>query len=683
MDNLIQQMQEAGLKLIQLKSDKTPTGKWKEQSSEITDANYVGLVCGSASGGVEGLDFDLKYDITGTLIQRYKEIVNDLCPSLLSRLVIQKTMNNGFHLIYRCSKIEGNQKLANRDTTVEEKNATYELNISKGRTPDEADKASKNDKVRVLIETRGEGGYFMIYPSKGYGLAKGSFTAIPTISEEEREILINTARTFNERLLEVEVKVSEKAHEGFHITPLNDFNERGDVVGVLVRNGWTIVGEKGDKVLVKRVGHTTSAHSGNFDKKLRWFSVFSTSTEFEPQKAYKPATVYAMLECNGDYSRAASQLNAEGYGTRNEERKVDKKKDREIVIDENLSFLEDETSMRTYIESVRNGSLQLGFSTGIKSLDTFFLFKKQQFNIINGFPNVGKTTVAMYKFLLASIIHDWKWTIISNENKNAALRSTLMGFYIGKSIKEMNDLEYRKAYEFVQEHFFMIKNDNLYSHEQMLEMGSTVRAKHSTIGMFIDPFNSILPKIPFGMNSHDYQYQQLSEMRVWTKQEDSMIFLNTHTNTMAMRTKDANGKKQIPSMADNEGGTKFGSKADDFLTYHRDPKDPTCWNESIIQVQKVKDTMTGGKVSYDSEPIVLRMLPNSCGFIDVRFNEDPIQVAKSAKNVQSSIPIPKAESQKVELDIEKYKIKENTSFLNTYPDDDEYQTTSTNEEAPF
>jgi hypothetical protein len=77
------------------------------------------------------------------------------------------------------------------------------------------------------------------------------------------------------------------------------------------------------------------------------------------------------------------------------------------------------------------------------------------------------------------------------------------------------------------------------------------------------------------------------------------------------------------------------------------------------------------------------MLSNSCGFVDVRFNEDPIQVAKSAKNIQSSIPIPKSESQKVELDIEKYKIKENTSFLNTYPDDDEYQVTNTNEEAPF
>jgi hypothetical protein len=64
---------------------------------------------------------------------------------------------------------------------------------------------------------------------------------------------------------------------------------------------------------------------------------------------------------------------------------------------------------------------------------------------------------------------------------------------------------------------------------------------------------------------------------------------------------------------------------------------------------------------------------------------DPIdvEVKRRFEQVQSSIPIPKAESQKVELDVEKYKIKENSSFLNIYPDDDEYQTTNTNEEAPF
>ena len=676
-------MQDAGLKLIQLKSDKTPTGKWKEQQNNITNPDYVGLVCGSASGGVEGLDFDLKYDLTGTLIQRYKEIVNELCPSLLSRLVIQKTMNNGFHLIYRCETIEGNQKLANRHTTDEEKKETYDLNISKSRTPEEAEKASKNDKIRVLIETRGEGGYFMIYPSKGYGMAKGSFTTIPTITPEEREILINTAKGFNEVLVQVQEKRDEKIYSEFNITPLNDFNERGDVVAVLVSNGWSIVGDKGGKVLLKRAGHTSSAHSGNYNREKNWFSVFSTSTEFEPQTAYSPSDVYAILECGGDKSRAASQLYANGYGTRREEKKTEVKKQKEIVIDQSLSFLEDETSMRSYIESVKNGTLQLGFTTGIKALDEYFLFKKQQFNVINGFDNVGKTTIIIYKLLLTAIIHDWKWSIVSNENRNAALRNTMMNFYVGKPTTQMNDLEYRKAYEFVQEHFFMIKNDNLYTHEQVLEMGSTVRAKHSTVGLLIDPFNSLLPKLPHGMNTHDYQYQQLSEMRVWTKQEDSIIFLNTHTNTAAMRNKDSTGKIQVPTKGDGEGGTKLASKADDFLTYHRDTKDPIIWNETHIHVQKVKDTMTGGKVSLTSEPAVLKMQSNKCIFIDTKYNEDPIQVAKAAKNIQSSIPIPPAQSQKVELDVEKYKIKENTSFLNTYPDNDDFQATNDNEPAPF
>ena len=93
--------------------------------------------------------------------------------------------------------------------------------------------------------------------------------------------------------------------------------------------------------------------------------------------------------------------------------------------------------------------------------------------------------------------------------------------------------------------------------------------------------------------------------------------------------------------------------------------------------------MTGGKVSLTSEPAVLKMQSNKCIFIDTKYNEDPIQVAKAAKNIQSSIPIPPPQSQKVEIDMEKYKIKENTSFLNAYPDNDDFQATNDNEPAPF
>ncbi|MCL5460178.1 hypothetical protein M3M33_16185, partial [Loigolactobacillus coryniformis] len=82
------------------------------------------------------------------------------------KLVVQKTKGGGFHFIYRCSVIAGNLKLANRKTTAEEKrktfDATYQSELALSKTDDEArkkaQKASDNDKVRVLFETRGEGG---------------------------------------------------------------------------------------------------------------------------------------------------------------------------------------------------------------------------------------------------------------------------------------------------------------------------------------------------------------------------------------------------------------------------------------------------------------------------------------------------------------------------------------------
>jgi hypothetical protein len=58
-------------------------------------------------------------------------------------------------LYYRCDVIEGNQKLAQRPATAEEV------------------KENPNEKVLVLIETRGEGGYVVAPPTDGYKLSAG------------------------------------------------------------------------------------------------------------------------------------------------------------------------------------------------------------------------------------------------------------------------------------------------------------------------------------------------------------------------------------------------------------------------------------------------------------------------------------------------------------------------------
>ena len=118
-----------GLQFIPVDEAKRPIPKaWQTtiKKYDLTNVVGVGLVCGEPSGSVEALDFDLKYDLTNTLFDRYKREISALDKNLLKKVVVQKTRSGGFHFIYRCSKLGGNTKLARRPTTDEEKQETYE-----------------------------------------------------------------------------------------------------------------------------------------------------------------------------------------------------------------------------------------------------------------------------------------------------------------------------------------------------------------------------------------------------------------------------------------------------------------------------------------------------------------------------------------------------------------------------
>jgi hypothetical protein len=163
-----------GLQFMPVLENKKPIHeKWEQTKKEYdyTNAKAIGLVCGSISGNVEAIDLDLKYDITGNLFKEYKKAINSIDKTLLSKLVVQKTISNGYHFIYRCEFIEGNKKLAQRYATIEE--------------------SEYGEKVKVLLETRGEKGYIAVAPTYGYKLVHGTFDNIQTITVEQRNILIN------------------------------------------------------------------------------------------------------------------------------------------------------------------------------------------------------------------------------------------------------------------------------------------------------------------------------------------------------------------------------------------------------------------------------------------------------------------------------------------------------------
>lgn len=135
----------AGLSAIPTAADKRPACAWKtfterrmtsrEIAAFFARAEGIGIVCGKVSGGLELLDFD-------DAGSRFAPWLAKVPPYIRGRLVVERSPSGGKHVYYRVSggEVPGNRKLA--------------------MTAD----------GRVLIETRGEGGYVKCAPSDGYVL---------------------------------------------------------------------------------------------------------------------------------------------------------------------------------------------------------------------------------------------------------------------------------------------------------------------------------------------------------------------------------------------------------------------------------------------------------------------------------------------------------------------------------
>jgi len=93
--------------------------------------------------------------------------------------------------------------------------------------------------------------------------------------------------------------------------PGDDFAARGDVRAVLTRHGWTLA-KAGQNEYWRRPGKTAGWSATLKDRAFYAFS--SNAAPFEPNKAYSPFGVYALLEHNGDFAAAAGALRAEGFG---------------------------------------------------------------------------------------------------------------------------------------------------------------------------------------------------------------------------------------------------------------------------------------------------------------------------------------------------------------------------------
>jgi putative DNA primase/helicase len=180
---------------------KRPIGAWKQyQSRRPTDdemfemfdrrrAKGVGTVTGAVAGNLEMLEFEGRAVETGVFDAFLERCEQAGLGPVLTRVVDgyrDRSPSGRIHLLYRCDEIAGNTKLA--------------------RLPVEADPETGEKVVPVLIETRGEGGFTVLAPSNGgvhptggaWRLERGGFDTIAMISPEERRLLWDVARSFDQ-----------------------------------------------------------------------------------------------------------------------------------------------------------------------------------------------------------------------------------------------------------------------------------------------------------------------------------------------------------------------------------------------------------------------------------------------------------------------------------------------------
>lgn len=322
---------------------KAPAGQWKPYMQQRADEQQLhawftdghpglGIILGTVSGNLEMLEFEGRAVEEG-VHTAFGEIAEasglGATWDAIKRGYCERTPSGGYHLVYRVDggTVLPNTKLARRPST-----------------PDEL--AAKPERFKVLIETRGEGGFVVTAPSHGpvhesglpWELLAGGPDTIATIPAAERDALFTIAQMLD-TTASSEVAKQEPAPaatteptdettaflfgnapslEG-GLSPLDDYEQRTSWADILKPHGWQLLLTHGHTSYWRRPGKTVgvSATTGHATDRDRLY-VFTTSTEFEAERPYTKPGAYALLEHGGDHSAAARELKRLGYGRRPE-----------------------------------------------------------------------------------------------------------------------------------------------------------------------------------------------------------------------------------------------------------------------------------------------------------------------------------------------------------------------------
>jgi len=308
--------------MLTIGENKIPNHKWSNCQNEklsedqfltqLKSENTKGLGIVTGFEFLEVIDIDLKvFSTTKEMTDFWNEYLTTLRELIYdfdNKFVIYKTKSGGYHILYKSKRAVGNKKIA----------------VLKGHK-------------EAVIESRGIGGYVFVYPKNKESIK--SYFEVDFISDKDRELLWSISKAYNYEEpvpQKIERKTKDRFSEG--ITPWDDFNNKVDILDVIVPDDFTVPssGYKSKYTLLKRHG-TTAAHSGYVFKDSGCMYLFSTGTIYPHEKLISPYQAFTIKNHNGDFSASAKDLYEQGFGERVKVKEIQPIVTEKVVI-ENTEF---------------------------------------------------------------------------------------------------------------------------------------------------------------------------------------------------------------------------------------------------------------------------------------------------------------------------------------------------------
>ncbi len=525
MNEYIQKYLDAGLSVFPVRSDKTPAvtwGQYRDRKPTIQEYENWGLPIALIAGQVICVDFD----DAGSQYGPWVDLVESQVPGLVNRLVIQRTPSGGKHCVYKTPEKMNNVKLA------------------------------QNADRKVLIETRGEGGYFIISPSTGYDLIQGDFLNIPALTPDEHNCLITSAKSLNQLSTAPSPEMEAKTNTTIGITPFDEYDLTNNPIQELLSAGWSVVFSRNGTTYLRRPGKEKGI-SATWNHIPNRFFCFSSSTAFENEHIYKASAVYTILKHNGNFKAAAKDLFNQGFG------KVSVDNHRESKIVKSSEF-------KDRIEKYYSYSGERGKRISLKEFSDCLRIEKGQLNVITGVPTSGKSMFMDFLTVELAAAHQWKWAIFSPENYPMEIHfNKLATSYLGKRpVKDDLDL----VINFIDAHYrFIDATEEDLGIEAIMAAALHCKNTFGLDGLVIDPWNEIESSRPKEISETDYIGVCLRKLRKFARKYNISLWIVAHP-AKPQRIKGTNEYAPV-NLYDISSSANWYNKVDNGIIIHRDKDD--------------------------------------------------------------------------------------------------------------